>query len=105
MLPTDTDAPNVTETTVRADLLQALEVVAELRVHAVGQDLAMLPVHDVLLPVQEPRGDLELRRVLHDRHYPLQLVRVQVARAESPPIDNQASSKSKSAARERAAVR
>jgi hypothetical protein len=31
------------------------------------------------LPVEEPRGDLELRRVLHDGDYPLELVRVEVA--------------------------
>lgn len=78
VLPTHTDAPDVSQTPVHPDLLQALEVITELRVDAVRQDLRVLPVDDVLLPVQEPRGDLELRGVLHDRDYSLELVRVEV---------------------------
>ena len=69
------------ETAVGADLLEALEVVAELRVDAVGKNLGALAVDNVPLPVQEPRGDLELRRVLHDGHDPLELVRVELAGA------------------------
>jgi hypothetical protein len=48
----------VTETTVSADLLEALEVLAELGVDAVGEDLGVLAVDDVALPVEEPGGDL-----------------------------------------------
>lgn len=58
MLTTDAQAPVVTETTVSADLLEALEVVTELGVDAVGEDLAVLAVDDVALPVEEPAGDL-----------------------------------------------
>lgn len=54
----------MTETTVGPDLLQPLEVVAELRVNTVGKGLRVLAVDDVLLPVEEPGGDLVLRGVL-----------------------------------------
>lgn len=54
------------QTSVRADLLQSLQVVAQLAVDAVGEDLAVLAVDDVALPVQEPRRDLVLRWVLDD---------------------------------------
>lgn len=53
----------MTETTVSADLLEALEVVAELRVDTVGQDLGVLAVDNVALPVEEPSGDLVCGRV------------------------------------------
>lgn len=52
------------ETAVSPDLLQPLEVVAELGVDAVGERLAVLAVDDVLLPVKEPAGDLVLGGVL-----------------------------------------
>lgn len=61
------------------DLLQALEIITELRVDTVGQDLAVLAVDDVLLPVEEPGGDLELCGVLHDGDYSLEFVGVEVA--------------------------
>lgn len=66
MLTTDTEAPVVTETTVSADLLQALEVVTELGGDTVGEDLAVLAIDDIALPVEEPAGDLVLERVLDD---------------------------------------
>ena len=78
MLTADTEAPVVTETAVGADLLKALEVVTELRVDAVGKNLGALAVDNVPLPVQEPRGDLELRRVLHDGNETLELIRVEL---------------------------
>jgi hypothetical protein len=73
VLAADAEAPVVTETAVGADLLQALEVVAELRVDAVGEDLAVLAVDDVALPVEEPGGDLVLGRVLDDGDDTLEL--------------------------------
>ena len=83
VLAPDTEAPVVPETTVRTDLLQPLKVITELGVDAVRQDLRVLAVDDVLLPVQEPGGDLELGRVLHNGDYPLELIRVELA---SPTI-------------------
>ena len=51
-----------------ADLLQPLQVITQLAVHAVGQDLAVLAIHDVALTIEEPAGDLVLCRVLDDGH-------------------------------------
>jgi hypothetical protein len=79
VLTTDTEPPEVTETTVGTDLLETLEVVTHLRVDTVGENLRRLAVNDVLLPVQEPRRDLELRRVLDDGDDTLQLIRVELA--------------------------
>jgi hypothetical protein len=66
VLTTDTETPVVTETTVRADLLQALEILTELGVDTVGDDLAVLAVDNVALSVEEPGGDLVLGGVLDD---------------------------------------
>ncbi len=73
VLSADTEAPVVTETAVSADLLQALKIVAELGVNAVGKDLAVLAVDDVALSVEEPRGDLVLGRVLDNGDDTLEL--------------------------------
>ena len=81
MLAPDAEAPVVTETTVRTDLLQPLEIVTELRVDTVGENLRVLAVDNVPLPVQEPCGDLELRGVLDDGDDTLELIRVKLARA------------------------
>jgi hypothetical protein len=74
VLTTHPQSPEVSETSVRTDLLQSLEIITHLRVHTVRQDLRRLAVNNVLLPVQEPCGDLELRWVLDDRHEPLELI-------------------------------
>lgn len=49
-----------------ADPLQALEILTVLAVEAVGENVVVLAIVDVALSVQEPRGDLVLRRVLDD---------------------------------------
>lgn len=56
----------MTETTVRADLLQALEILTELGVDTVGDDLRVLAVGDVALSVEEPGRNLVLGGVLDD---------------------------------------
>lgn len=66
VLTTHAQTPVVSETTVSADLLETLQVLAELAVDAVGEDLAVLAVDDVALSVEEPAGDLVLRGVLDD---------------------------------------
>ena len=48
----------MTETTVSADLLQALEIVTELGGDTVGEDLAVLAIDDIALPVEEPGRNL-----------------------------------------------
>ena len=66
MLTADADAPPVAETAVGADLLEPLDVVAELGVEVLGEDLGVLAGLPVLLSVEEPEGDLELAGVLDD---------------------------------------
>ena len=56
----------MTETAVRADLLQALEILTGLAVETVGDDLVVLAIVDVALSVEEPGGDLVLEGVLED---------------------------------------
>lgn len=56
------------------DLLQALEVVTELRVDVRRGDLRVLAITVVLLSVQEPLGHLELKRVLDDGDQLLDLI-------------------------------
>ncbi len=68
VLATDAEAPVVTETTVSADLLQALEIITELGVDTVGEDLVVLAIDNVALPVEEPLlpGCQHLARVRED---------------------------------------
>ena len=73
MLTTDTEAPVVTQTTVGADLLEALEILTELGVETVGDNLGVLTIGDVALSVEEPRGDLVLGRGLENGHDALEL--------------------------------
>ena len=78
VLTTHTETPVVTETTVSTDLLQALEIITKFGVNTVRENLAVLAIDNVLLPVQEPRRDFVLRRVLDDRNDAFEFVRVQV---------------------------
>lgn len=73
VLAADAEAPVVTETTVGADLLQALEIITELGVQGVGDDLVVLAVDDVALSVEEPGRDLVLGGVLEDGDQALEL--------------------------------
>jgi len=81
VLTTDTDAPVVAETTVGADLLQSLQVLAKLVVQEVRQNLGGLAVLDVLLPVEEPVWDLVLTGVGDDCNDPLDLIFTQFTSA------------------------
>lgn len=58
VLATYTETPVVSQAAVSADLLEALQVVTELGVDAVGEDLRVLTVDNVALPVEEPGRDL-----------------------------------------------
>ena len=79
VLTTDTETPVVTETTVRADALEALEVLTELGVEGVGENLASLSVLGVTLSVQEPGGDLEVHGVLQDLNNLVDLLSAQLS--------------------------
>ena len=83
VLTTHAETPVVTETTVGADLLEALEILTELGVDTVGQDLRVLAVDNVALPVEEPRGDLVLGGVLDDGDDTLELFRGKLTGAVS----------------------
>lgn len=69
----------MSETPVGPDLLQLLNVVPQLLVDNVGDDVKVLSVGDILPPVQEPGGDLELGGVLHDGDDSLELIRVELS--------------------------
>jgi len=56
-----------------ADLLEALEIVTELGVDAVGENLVVLAVDNVALSVEEPGWDLVLGWVLDDGDDALEL--------------------------------
>ena len=64
---------------VSANLLEALEILTQLHVEGVGNGLAELAVLCVLLTVKHPVRDLELARILHDRHKPLDFLSGQLA--------------------------
>ncbi len=66
MLTTDAETTGVADTTVGADLLQALEIVTELDGNGVGQDVLSLAGLGVTLTVEEPRGDLVLQGIGED---------------------------------------
>ena len=66
VLAAHAETPVVSEAAVGADLLEPLEILAELGLHLVGEDLAVLAVGDVALSVEEPGRDLVLRWVLDD---------------------------------------
>ena len=71
------------ETPMCPDLLEPLEVITDLRVHSIGEDLRVLAIDNVSLPVQEPCRDLKLSWVLKDGNDTLELVRVELT---SPKI-------------------
>lgn len=71
----------MTQSPVGTNLLQPLKIVTQLRVEAVGQNLRVFAVDNVLLPVQEPARDLELEGVLDDSDDTFELVRVEITSA------------------------
>ena len=66
------------------NLFQTLQIVTQLRVDTIRQDLRIFAVNNVFLSVQEPSRNLELRRVLDNRHNSLQLVRVEFPSTATP---------------------
>jgi len=61
------------QTSVALDLLQSLKILTELGVNTVGQDLRVLAINDISLPVKEPDWDLVLSWVLDDGDNALKL--------------------------------
>lgn len=60
VLTTDTEVPVVTKTTVEADLLHALDVVAESSVDIGGDVVKVVTALTVLAAVEHPDGDVVL---------------------------------------------
>lgn len=54
VLTTHTQAPVVSQTPMRTDLLQALQVITQFRVDTVRQNLLVLAIHNIALSVEEP---------------------------------------------------
>lgn len=73
VLTAHTQAPVMTHTTVGTDLLQTLQILTQLGVQVGRRQLRVLAIDDVLLPVEEPGGDLVLARVQDDGHQFLDL--------------------------------
>ena len=84
MLTTYTEAPEVPQPTMCPNLLQTLQVITKLRVDTVGQNLRVLAINDIPLPVQEPCRDLELCGVLDDGNETLKLVGVELSSTRVP---------------------
>lgn len=81
MLSAHANVPPVAQSAVGPDLLEALEVVAELGGNVLRKGLRVLAGFKVLLAVQEPNGDLELAGVLDDGHELFNLVGRELSRA------------------------
>ena len=81
VLTTDTDVPVVTETTVTADLLVALEFHTETGIEGVRELLGALAILEIVVVVEEPRGHLELEGVVADGDDLIDLVGAQLTSA------------------------
>ena len=66
MLSPNPQTPVMPQTSMRTDLLQALQVLTQLAVHAVCQDLRILAIHNVTLAIEEPSGNFVLSGVLNN---------------------------------------
>ena len=74
----------MSETSVGTDLLQSLEIITELGVDTVGEDLGVLAIDNVALPVEEPARDLVLSGALDYGNDALELFGGEVTGAASP---------------------
>lgn len=75
VLTSHSETPVVSQTTMRSDLLQSLQVLSQLAFHVVCQDLRILAIDNIPLSVQEPGWNFVLCRVLNDRDDSLELFR------------------------------
>ena len=74
MLSPDPNSPPVPETSVRPDLLHPLHILSQASIESLSEDLSVLPGLEVLLPVEEPEGNLELLGGLNDSDDLLDLI-------------------------------
>lgn len=73
VLTTNSETPEVTETTVGSDLLETFQILTELAFHLIGQNLGVLAVGEITLSVEEPGWNLVLCWVLDDGDNSLEL--------------------------------
>ena len=69
------------QATMGTNLFQTFQIFTNFGVHSVGENLRVLPIDDVFLPVQEPCWDFELCRVLYDSDNALKLVGIEFSSA------------------------
>lgn len=55
------------------DLLQAFQIIPQLHIKSIGNDLRVLSILVILLPIQKPVWDFELTRVGNNSHQIVQL--------------------------------
>ena len=79
MLSAHANVPPVTQTAVRANLLEAFEIVTQLGGNVLRKDLAVFASSEIFLTIQKPNRDLELTRILDDGHQLFNLIRGQFA--------------------------
>lgn len=75
MLPSYSQTPEVTEATVRPDLLQPFQIFTKLAFHAICQDLCVLAIDDIPLSIEEPCWNLVLRWALDNGNDSLKFFR------------------------------
>ena len=74
VLSTYTHTPPVTQTTMRTDLLQTLNIITQLSIEVLREYLTVLSGLEVLLTIEEPHRDLELLGGLDDCNKLLDLI-------------------------------
>nr|AFK44703.1 unknown [Lotus japonicus] len=72
MLATHSKTPVVSQTSMIPDFLEPLQIIPELHVEGIGDNLMVLAILVVLLPVEEPIRDLELLGIGNNSHHIVQ---------------------------------
>ena len=52
----------------KPDLLQTLKIISQLHIQCIGNNLGVLSIFVILLPVKEPVWNLELARIRNNCH-------------------------------------
>ena len=83
VLTSDLQLPVMSQTSVRSNLLESLQIISQLLVDGIGKCVGVFAVYHVFLPVQEPVGDFELSGVLHDRDDTFEFIGIEFASTAS----------------------
>lgn len=82
MLPSNPQTPIMTQSTMGANLLQPLQVLAQFTFHPVGQYLRVLAIYNVSLTIEEPCWDFVLGRIIDDGYDPFEFFGCYFSRSE-----------------------